>query len=215
MRGRAGERANPVALWPWRFRACPLAPRGRRGFTVLELVLVLTVLVVAAAAVVPGFPAFARGQRLRGTAGRLAGVVRYALQWSREHTREVILFYDEGERCFRLEVVEEAEQLALADLTPAEDLEEEEPPQLNESRANLRLPEDVELERAEVAGEPASSAGIEVRFTADGQCDDCAFLLRAGEARCTVSVAGRRGRVLVEEGDGLEAEVPGAVRRPE
>lgn len=209
MRERAvtGKRCRPSGT-PG--RALPVrAARAARGFTVMELTLVLTVLVVAAGVVLPGLPAFTRGQRLRATAGRLAGMFRYALDWSGEHGREVVLSYEEADRQFRLALADPNAEPLLADPAPVQEQPQEaEEPALPESRSVLALPADVEAETAEVAGAEQPLGALAVRFLPDGRSDDARVVLRAGEARYTVLLDGRRRRVLVERGDVLAERLP-------
>ena len=190
------------------------APGRSAGFTVIELMLVLSVLVVCASVVLPSYPGYVRGQRLRATAGRLAATVRSAAEWSVIHERPLTLSYDDGERAFALSI-EDADSLAALVARPAPkvtatDDAEEIAPEPEAAWARLRLPEDVSFEAQEISQE-VSSDSTQMRFLPDGRCDDAVFVLSAGEQRMSVRVEGSHARVRVEEGDLLEAGPQGGL----
>ncbi|HHX40496.1 MAG TPA: hypothetical protein GX715_11065 [Armatimonadetes bacterium] len=186
--------------------------RGTRaaGFTVIELCFILTLLVVAASAVLPAYPQYVRSQRLKGAASRLASAIRYASEWSALHEWPVLLSYDEERRLFTLAVEETdpTEELLARPVAADGELEEEreEMPELDGAWRLLRLPGEVTLEAHEV-GEAGSGESPELRFLPDGRCDDALLVLGAGDLRRSVRVDGRRGRVMVEDGDAL-ADAP-------
>lgn len=181
-----------------------LRPETHAGFTAIELILVLTVLVVVAAAVLPGFPAFAQGQRLRSATAQLAGMARYAGDWSVMHERTVVLEYEgEGHR-FTLSIAEERLEDVLAVPAAAEEENPDEIPSLDRAWSTLRLPDGVGLEASEIEDGGQFEASGQVRFLPDGRCDAAALVLAAGDLRYTVQIEGRRGRVMVEAGDLLE-----------
>ncbi|NLB95911.1 MAG: prepilin-type N-terminal cleavage/methylation domain-containing protein [Armatimonadetes bacterium] len=174
------------------------------GFTVIELCVVLTLLAIAASAVLPAYPQYVRSQRLKATASQLASAIRYASEWSALHEWPVLLSYDEGRHLFTLaaEETDPTEEL-LARPVPADgEQKEEEMPELDSAWHLLRLPVEVTLEGHEV-GEAGSGGPPELRFLPDGRCDDALFVLGAGDLRRSVRVDGRRGRVVVEDGDAL------------
>ena len=188
------------------FSHSPIPPLSReRGVTLVEMTLVLMVLILACGAVAPQFIAYRRAQSVRTAALRLAALARYGEEWSVVHGRSLLLAYDPEARRFSLEIEEEAAQQVLADPAAEKETEQAEEPQLDEGRSVLRLHDDVEVVASEMGqGENTTSSAEQVRFLADGRCDDAAFVLGREEARCTVRLEGRRGRVTVEAGDGLE-----------
>ncbi|MDH7571375.1 MAG: prepilin-type N-terminal cleavage/methylation domain-containing protein [Armatimonadota bacterium] len=185
----------------------------RGGFTAIELMLVLTVLVIAASVVLPGFPGFVRGQGLKTSAIRLAGMARYAGEWSVLHERTVALRFDDEAHLFRLEVEEELADEALAHplVEDEEPQSDERPPEIEERWSTLRLPEAVEVAVAEAADGRPLQAGEALLFRPDGRCDGGTFVLESGELRYTVRVGERYGRVTVELGD--EGEEPSLLGR--
>ncbi|MBI3948225.1 MAG: prepilin-type N-terminal cleavage/methylation domain-containing protein [Armatimonadetes bacterium] len=180
------------------------------GFTAIELMLVLSILVVAAIALLPGIPAFTRSQRLRSSAVRLAGMARYAGDWSVLHERAVALRFDDEAGAFTLAVVEEdPEETPLAVPLPegeSVEVEAEGPPSLEAAWRLLRLSADMELAAVEKAAGEEMAPGDQVLFYPDGRSDDATLVLALGDQRCTVRISGRRGRVMTEMGDALEED---------
>lgn len=202
---RNGSASPPC--FPWHGRRGRGWPRA--GFTAIELILVITLMVVVAAVVLPGFPAFSRGQQLHATAGRLAAMIRYAGDWSVTHEQTLLLSYDGEGRGFRLEIEEAAAEELLARPVAAgeEGAEEEsETPEIESAWRLLRLPGEITLESGELADGRSLDGSEPLRFLPDGRCDDALLVLAAGELRTSVRVEGRRGRVAVEMGDGRENE---------
>jgi type II secretion system protein H len=58
--------------------ALPLRGRGRRGFTLMELILVMMILGLSAMIAVPSLAPFSRGRKLNDTAGQLLALTRFA-----------------------------------------------------------------------------------------------------------------------------------------
>jgi general secretion pathway protein H len=94
---------------------CPGSVRPATGFTLLEVLVVLVVLAVAAALTLPAIRRGTEGVRLRTEAGRVAAVLREARQRAvreRQPTRvaleedrqAVVLSSDAGERLRRVEL---------------------------------------------------------------------------------------------------------------
>jgi type II secretion system protein H len=180
--------------------------KARRGFTLIELVIVLSVLVIAAAVILPGFPAFSRSQHLRNAADRLAGMARYAGDWSVLHERALDLAYDEKAQQFTLSVAEElVDELLAAPLPEESEAIPQEAPRIDSAFRVLSLPKDVKLHAGQVGEEQFGSAG-RLRFFPDGRCEDAILVLSAGKQQYTVRISGRRGRVTVEHGNALEAD---------
>lgn len=78
-------------------------PRPRRGYTLLEILLVLAIIVVAAAAVAPSFRRMARNTNLKAAAGEVRAELTRAHVLAMKSGRVQVFQYELGGRKFKIE----------------------------------------------------------------------------------------------------------------
>lgn len=80
----------------------PRCPRGCRGFTFLELIVVVSLLAMITAAIVPLYGASINGLRSRSTKNELVSAIQYAQQQAVVEGREYRLLFDDKKRSFHV-----------------------------------------------------------------------------------------------------------------
>jgi type II secretion system protein H len=168
-------------------------PKPGRGFTLVELSVVLAVMIIAAVAVIPSFVRYQRRAQLNWAVRRTVAFSREARGLAVARDTTVTLGLDEAAHGIRFTV------------EPAEvDLEEQEHPpaevpiaerQSSDTRL-LEYPLDVEVRVENPQEQPAAA----VRFYADGRADDARVRFNLdGFPPVTLVVNPRTGRAAVEE----------------
>ena len=130
-------------------------PPGDRGFTILELVLVLVVMSLVAALT---YPALLRGRtafHLRAVGRDVIGSLRYA--------RETAVT---EQRVMMVQVDSQAQKLTVSD-------------DVGDGARSLALPADVRLEVPSTSGVSIPNGRLVIRFLPNGSADDAQFLLRS------------------------------------
>jgi general secretion pathway protein H len=131
------------------------APSGVRGFTLLELALVLVVMSLVA---VLTYPALLRGRtafHLRAVGRDVIGSLRFA--------RETAVT---EQKVMMVQVDSQAQKLTVSD-------------DVGDGARSLALPGDVRLELASSSGVAIPDGQLLIRFLPNGSADDAQFLLRS------------------------------------
>jgi len=130
-------------------------PPGDRGFTILELVLVLVVMSLVAALT---YPALLRGRtafHLRAVGRDVIGSLRFARETS--VTEQKVMMVQVDSRTQKLTVSDD----------------------VGDGARSLALPGDVKLEVASDSGVEMPNGRLVIRFLPNGSADDAQFLLRS------------------------------------
>ena len=190
---KAPVRSNPKT---------PGAPRGCAGFTLVELVAVLTVMVIAAAAIAPGLVRFLHGAQLQNAAHRTAALAAEARGLAIARDRTVTLAYDGEAHGMRIMVepadIEEREM-------PGADEGAAETPVVGETPTSdnrlIELPPDVRLiatqdpQRGMPGAQPATFL-----FYGDGRAEGGPVVFeRDGFPAISLAANPRTGRVVLRE----------------
>jgi prepilin-type N-terminal cleavage/methylation domain-containing protein len=164
----------------------------RRGFTLVELIVVIVVLLLLAGVAVPSFFRFQHAARFQGVVQRAVGLMGVArgLAISTEH--DVVLLWDEETRSLRVQVEPADADRDLEPNAPA-------PPASERSPRDLRvlpMPPEVDA-RVEVDTRNPDPA---LRFYPDGRAEPGVLRLeREGAAPVLLTVNPRTGRVRAAE----------------
>ncbi len=167
---------------------------GERGFTLVELSVVVLLIAVLAAVAAPSFAGFWRASQARNCAWQVATLARRARDYSICHEVRVALAYDydEAQREFRLTTESDPtgapgvfEPLRLAGAQP------------------VSVPETVESVALSVEGREAGPEWPVVFFP-DGQSLAAEIVLEGPQGALSVTVAPLTGRAMVVEGDARE-----------
>lgn len=170
-----------------------MARRSRAGFTLIELAVTLTVLMLAAAVAVPGFVRFQEASQLQWTVRRTLALAGEARGLAVSGNQEVSLEFDPGAHGLRL-VIQPSAEGDEPDANP-----EAEPP-LGERRTPdarfLPFPLDLEVK---VEGKRAEETTA-VRFYPDGRAEEAKIRLeRFGFQPVVLGMNPRTGRMRIEE----------------
>lgn len=154
--------------------------RSTRGFTLIELIVVLAVLGLITALAMPMFAGALPGARLKAAARDLGAELRYARAQAIAGNRETTLTIDLAARRYAI----------LGARTGP-----------GESRA---LPEELEIKVRTARRELAGDARASIRFFPDGGSTGGRITLSRGERRYLVGVDWLTGRVTVVNGDDVD-----------
>jgi len=174
----------------------PISPTGRnrseRGFTLVELSVVVLLIVVLAAVAAPSFAGFWRASQARNCAWQVAALARRARDYAICHGVRAAVEYDEARGQFRLTAESDApdaggnfEQLRLAGAQP------------------VGIPEAIERVSVSVEGRE-TGPDWPVVFFPDGQALAAQIVLEGPQGALSVTVAPLTGRAKVVEGDARE-----------
>src|SRR5882757_3678490 len=93
-------RPSQITLTPSRSRR--IGRGGKTAFTLLELILVMAIIAIVAAAIIPSFRAFAIGRNSNNTATDIIGLANYARTQAAAEGRTYRLNFDPGSGAFWL-----------------------------------------------------------------------------------------------------------------
>lgn len=161
-------------------RGEPPAARGRKGFTLLELILVMLIAAVAMTIAMPSLGRFSSGRNLRDQAERILALAAYARDQAMAEGRPYRLEIDTGEGTFRLTAAgedgtfdflgrEQGREFRLPDTLAVEWVE---PPRTVPGRREGPFPPAVPEIREDNEG---------ILFHPDGRTEPC--VLRLGDRR--------------------------------
>jgi prepilin-type N-terminal cleavage/methylation domain-containing protein len=168
--------------------------QDRRAFTLIELVVVMGVLALAAVLIVPSFTRFRQGIQLQEAARQTLAFATEARGLARARDTTVTLTYDEGAHGLRLEVAPgDAEQEPGGKGPDAGPLHEHQAPDTRLLEYPLEVA--VSLESREGRSERS------VRFYGDGRADPVQVRFeREGFDPVVLEMRPRTGRLTVVEG---------------
>ena len=93
--------SNPSPLERKRSHRSLLAPRGRAGFTMIELMVVVAIIVVAAGMMAPNISEFLQNRKIEGVRGTFGSVFNRArLRAVNQRARVSLVFFQEGVRIY-------------------------------------------------------------------------------------------------------------------
>lgn len=184
----------------------------RRGFTLIELMVVILVIGTAAAVVAPRLGGLLPGVRLRGAARRLASDMRYLYGYAVARRQYVRLALDLNEGTYWAETFTPADpdheddrvlafrlttDFGLAEVRRSDDARDVE--ELESGLVTHRtLPPGVRFATASVAGgSPERGGRVYVEFTPWGYGDDAQVLLTLGDRRRLVRLHGLVGEAFM------------------
>ena len=164
--------------------AHPVPPRRSPGFTLLELVVVLSILTVLTAVVVPVFGDALSAMKRRGARGDLIALVYYAQELAIRESRELRLYLDTREHTYWLEgwVDGHGDEKSFAPITGRDSGTHHLPPQLKFAHVHARTDRTRRLNY--------------VAFMPTGACDRARIHLspvREGEPATTIETTGVLG----------------------
>ena len=138
---------------------------ARRGFTLIELMVVLVVMSILAASIVPSFVSSARAAGVKAAAARIAGLLDFAYAAAVARRQPVTVNLDlERHTCWVSVLV-----------TSLPWLEEQEGP-VTRTLASIQLPEDLEISLERGSETPSASRAQQqwetIRFEPDGMAED-------------------------------------------
>ena len=84
-------------------RQPPLAPRGRRAFTLVELIVVMVLLLTVASLVAPRMASFFKGRALSGEAQRVLSLLHYARSQAAAEAVPVVVWFDPARSTYGVE----------------------------------------------------------------------------------------------------------------
>lgn len=154
-----------------RSRCAVAAITGARGFTLLELLVVLVVAAGVAAVALPRFANAIAAVELKGATRQVASALRYARTQAVAKRREVALLFDVKRRTF---VNDDADKVHT-------------------------LPGDLHLQLLTAESEIVNEDRGAIRFFADGSSTGGRVTLSAGERAYVVDVSWLTGRVTVHD----------------
>lgn len=171
---------------------------GRQGFTLLELVVVMTIIALMAGAVAPRFADFAARREIAARANEAAALLVFARDWARAHgTAVLVQWQQDGAQV----TAERDPDGAPGEFTPVQAGRD----------ALLKLPAGLQVAELEEDGEPVELP-YEVVFYPDGRAADLLLRLQDEDGRQQwVEYLGRYGVARLpetEEIEGDEADVP-------
>ena len=151
--------------------AVPPAPGDDRGFTLLELILVMVLIAIGTALAMPRVGAFLFTDELKATARGLTGLISRASQLARQQQAPFLLKYIEREKRFVVE----------PETAAATRIEENSRPQ---RAAELRLKGQVGVRDIWAFSSGGRSVGdLIIRFTGDGYVEPSVIHLHEGGDR--------------------------------
>ncbi|MDO8426283.1 MAG: prepilin-type N-terminal cleavage/methylation domain-containing protein [Deltaproteobacteria bacterium] len=167
------------------FRCKPVAAQPPRGFTLLELLVVIAVIGIALAIVFPRIPA-PSGTYLKTDAGRVSSLITYLNEASVAKRVYYRLWFDLEKEGFRVEASKDGGEYA----------------QVSEPRiGGIRLRQGVELEDMVLPGLGKVSSGtVSVVIAPSGNGEPFTLHLKAEKGRITISFNPYSGKVIVKEG---------------
>ena len=159
---------------------------GKKGFTLLEIWLVIILLAVAAAMAIPSFTRSFGQLELQDAANNLAYLMRYAQSRAIYNRRPLRLLFDDGMMNYRLEEAESDEESEIED----EDTPVEYRPVSGRFGRTFKIPNGITVD--------AESPSI--AFNPDGRIEKTQInVCQAGQC-LTVSTQNQSGYVIVAEG---------------
>ena len=164
--------------------------RARDGFTLLELLIVMVIIVIAAFAVRPTFGKAIEGNQERAALRQLVGFFQLARTQSVAQGRLVRLTFEPTEATFSAEIQAE----------PDRDPTVFDPMRLL-GRSGVQLPDHLSLARLAIGGQELSALDrADVYFYPDGRTDGVSMLLADDYGReILVEVSSATGRVRFRE----------------
>ncbi|MBW3621934.1 MAG: GspH/FimT family pseudopilin [Armatimonadetes bacterium] len=191
------QRPRPM---PTAQRSTPNAQRSNQGFTLIEVIVVLMFMVIAAAIIMPRFSQFQRAGHARDTARNVMALVREARELAVETQRTVALEADPSTRSLVLRFEDAAMTAQNSPGTRVlsfggnNTLETPRPP--------VTYPEPlvVEMQTTGTSLDPASNT--QILFTPEGRVSDADFAIQYAADRALYVTVRRQGtRVRVEDPD--------------
>jgi len=156
----------------------------RAAFTLVELLVVLTIIAVTAAMVVPRLQGSLRAMRVREAALTLAESIRFAQMLAVDRQRTVRIRIDRGHRRYFLERVERPYSDVFVRVEEVSD------------RVGI-LPENVHFQEVRFTYEAEKAEDVLV-FEPDGTCSSGRIILTDGNERYLVRVREGFGRIDVQ-----------------
>jgi prepilin-type N-terminal cleavage/methylation domain-containing protein len=167
---------------------------SQRGFTLVELSVVVLLIAVLSAVAVPSFAGFWRASQQRNCAWQLAALAHRARDYAISRAVRVAIKYDETQRAF----------LLTAETDAANAPGEFQPLQLAGAQP-VGVPDAVEQVTWSVEGHEASTDWPLVFFP-DGQALEARIVLEGPQGAWTVDVVPLTGQVKVVLGEAQQAE---------
>jgi general secretion pathway protein H len=143
--------------------------RGERGVTLLELLVVLSIMGIVAALVIPTFGGGVSTTELKSSARQMAAALRFARSEALATRREHVVMLDLERRVFRID--DDAREIAL--------------------------PRDAELKLFTAQSDLVSDKAGSIRFFPDGGSNGGRVTIAAGERKYEVDVDWLTGRVAI------------------
>ena len=174
-----------------------------RGFTLIELVIVLAILVIASSFVILNLEGVTTGGKIRSAAREVANHIKYARSYAILAGKPIYIYYDFEQSAYYLS------RTYYGDDGDGPGHEE-----LRDREYGFELPGIVQLAQVTSALKVADSQIERFEFTAEGVClSHSVYLKGPEESWWTVDVNGLTGRVSIydkfKEFDGVRENLPG------
>lgn len=158
-----------------------------RGFTLIELSVVLFILILLMGIVVPNFSLFKK-EKLKSTARKLAGFIRGVRAETMFSLNAIRLHINFEDKLIQSEMCVPVEEGVC------------EWQKIETRNAKFEIPDDVILEDISVFGDKVSTGELFIPFTNTGLTPPVAFHLKSGTKQMTVSINPITGKAKIIEG---------------
>ncbi len=162
--------------------------RRAEGFTLIELIVVMSIVAVMMFMAVPAWQSYKKAAALRSQVYNLAALLRYAQMMAVEVGEERQVVVDTAAGTYRLQPLPAGDDGSEVDT-------------VTHWERTMSMPADVTVTVAAAAGEEAPVVQ-DVYFTPDGAATAVTFQISALVGAYTLSVAGASGAVRVEKAAG-------------
>lgn len=159
--------------------------KKNRGFTLVELSVVLFIIVLVTGIVIPNF-AFFKREEVKGVARRLAGFLRGIRNEAMFSNLPVRVFFNFSEKKIRGEVCEPAGE-GVCEWVPL-------------GKEEFKIPGGVSIEDISVYGDKVSQGELFLPFSHTGATPPVEIHLKSGEKKITLSLNPGTGEVKIMEG---------------
>lgn len=183
---------------------CWLCPRRcNRGFTLIELVVVIIIMAVLSAIAVPSYTRLHARAKFDGGVQEVISLFRWAREMAVESGFETTVRFDQQSATF-IATVQQMEPLMDAPTAVLEQQEREEqpitPPRIYEIGEDLAVADFQSYRESSTLESRQSFEDTLVRFLHDGSCDGARFVLVSSEGhRAIVEIAAPTGKPSIIE----------------
>jgi general secretion pathway protein H len=148
-----------------------------RGFSLIELIVVLVVIGLSAALVVPSLSKFSKSVELKGAARKISAILRYCRSEAVNKGKTYQIIFDSDLREVRVQKTESSEEKVGATRLREEDIKRE----AKSVRQMYHLPKGINVKEVNIASPEYSSDFPTIEFYPNGGSNGGSFLLNNEE----------------------------------